>query len=211
MQLSVIILNYNVRHFLELCVLSVQKAIQNLDAEIIVIDNNSSDDSCAMMKQRFPNIKLIENKENSGFPKGNNIAVKEAKGEYICILNPDTVVAEDTFEKVLAFAKSKTDVGIVGCKLIDGTGNFLPESKRGIPTPWVAFTKIFGLYKMFPKSALFNEYYAQHLDENQTGKVDILVGAFMVMKRELYNQLEGFDEKCFMYADDIDLSYRAFL
>ncbi|MCF6132382.1 glycosyltransferase family 2 protein [Flavobacterium wongokense] len=211
MQLSVIILNYNVRYFLELCVLSAQKAIQNIEAEIIVIDNNSSDDSCAMMKQRFPHIKLIENTENSGFPKGNNIAVREAKGEYICILNPDTVVAEDTFEKVLAFAKSKSDLGIVGCKLIDGTGNFLPESKRGIPTPWVAFTKIFGLYKFFPKSALFNKYYAQHLGENQTGKVDILVGAFMVMKRELYNQLEGFDENCFMYADDIDLSYRTLL
>jgi GT2 family glycosyltransferase len=211
MQLSVIILNYNVRYFLELCVISVQKAIQDLDAEIIVIDNNSSDDSCAMMKQRFPNIRLIENKENSGFPKGNNIAVKEAKGDYICILNPDTVVAEDTFKKVLAFAEKQSDLGIVGCKLIDGTGNFLPESKRGIPTPWVAFTKIFGLYKWFPKSSLFNKYYAQHLDENQTGKVDILVGAFMVMERELYNQLEGFDENCFMYADDIDLSYRALL
>lgn len=209
MQLSVIILNYNVRYFLELCVLSVQKAIQNIDSEIIVIDNNSSDESCAMMKLRFPNIKLIENKENLGFPKGNNIGVREAKGEYICILNPDTVVAEDTFEKVLTFAKSKTDLGIVGCKLIDGAGKFLPESKRGIPAPWVAFTKIFGLYKIFPKSSLFNKYYAQHLAENQTGKVDILVGAFMVMKRELYNELGGFDENCFMYADDIDLSYRS--
>ena len=207
MQLSVIILNYNVRYFLELCVLSVQKAIQNLDAEIIVIDNNSSDDSCAMMKQRFPNIKLIENKENLGFPKGNNIGVAQAKGEYICILNPDTVVAEDTFAKILAFAKTKTDLGIVGCKLIDGTGNFLPESKRGIPTPWVAFTKIFGLYKFFPSSSFFNNYYAQHLNENQTGKVDILVGAFMVMKRELYTDIGGFDENCFMYSDDIDLSY----
>jgi len=213
MQLSVIILNYNVRYFLELCVLSVQKAIQNLDAEIIVIDNNSSDDSCAMVKQCFPNIKLIENKENSGFPKGNNIGVAQAKGEYICILNPDTVVAEDTFEKILnsQLATYNSQLGIIGCKLIDGTGNFLPESKRGIPTPWVAFTKIFGLYKLFPKSSLFNKYYAQHLDENQTGKVDILVGAFMVMKRELYNELEGFDENCFMYADDIDLSYRALL
>jgi GT2 family glycosyltransferase len=211
MQLSVIILNYNVRYFLELCVLSVQKAIQELDAEIIVIDNNSSDDSCAMMKQRFPNVKLIENKENSGFPKGNNIGVAQAKGEYLCILNPDTVVAEDTFEKILAFAEKQNDLGIVGCKLIDGTGNFLPESKRGIPTPWVAFTKIFGLYKFFPGSSLFNKYYAQHLGENQTGKVDILVGAFMVMKRGFYNELEGFDENCFMYADDIDLSYRSLL
>ncbi len=209
MQLSVVILNYNVRYFLELCVLSVQQAIQNLDAEIIVVDNNSSDDSCAMMKERFPNVRLIENKENSGFPKGNNIGVAQAKGEYVCILNPDTVVAEDTFEKVLAFAKNKTDLGIVGCKLIDGTGKFLPESKRGIPTPWVAFTKIFGLYKIFPNSSFFNRYYAQHLASNQTGKVEILVGAFMVMKRSLYNELEGFDENCFMYSDDIDLSYRA--
>ena len=207
MQLSIIILNYNVRYFLELCVLSVQNAIQNSDAEIIVIDNNSQDDSCEMMKKRFPNIKLIENKENSGFPKGNNIGVAAAKGEYICILNPDTVVAEDTFSKVLAFAKKQKELGIVGVKLIDGTGNFLPESKRGIPTPFVAFTKIMGLYKIFPKT--FGEYYAQHLSENQTGKVDILVGAFMLMKRDLYLEIGGFDENCFMYSDDIDLSYMA--
>lgn len=207
MQLSVIILNYNVRYFLELCVLSVQNAIQNLDAEIIVIDNNSQDDSCEMMKKRFPNVKLIENKENSGFPKGNNIGVAEAQGDYICILNPDTVVAEDTFTKVLAFAKEQKDLGIVGVKLIDGTGNFLPECKRGTPTPLVAFTKITGLYKIFPKT--FGKYYAQHLSENETGKVEILVGAFMLMKRELYTEIGGFDENCFMYSDDIDLSYMA--
>ncbi len=207
MQLSVIILNFNVSKFLEQCVLSVQESIQTIDAEIIVIDNNSTDNSCQMMKKRFPNIKLIENKENSGFPKGNNIGVAQAKGDYICILNPDTVVAEDTFIKVLDFAKSKQDIGIVGCHLIDGTGNFLPESKRGVPTPWVAFTKVLGLYRYFPKSKWFNQYYAQDIDENQTGKVAILVGAFMVMKRELYNEVGGFDENCFMYSDDIDLSY----
>jgi len=207
MQLSVIILNYNVRNFLELCVLSVQNAIQNIDAEIIVVDNNSRDDSCAVMKQRFPKVKLIENKENSGFPKGNNIGVSQAQGEYICILNPDTVVAEDTFTKVLAFAEKQKKLGIVGVKLIDGTGNFLPESKRGTPTPFVAFTKISGLYKIFPKK--FGKYYAQHLSENETGKVEILVGAFMLMKRELYNEIGGFDENCFMYSDDIDLSYMA--
>jgi GT2 family glycosyltransferase len=204
MQLSIIILNYNVRYFLELCVLSVQKAIQNIDAEIIVVDNNSPDDSFAMMKSRFPNVKLIENKENSGFPKGNNIGVAQAKGEYICILNPDTVVAEDTFTKILAFAERQKNLGIIGCKLIDGTGNFLPESKRGVPTPFVAFTKIFGLYKL---SNYFGKYYAQHLSQNQTGKVDILVGAFMIIKRELYLEIGGFDENCFMYSDDIDLSY----
>ena len=212
MQLSVIILNYNVRYFLEQCVLSVQKALENINSEIIVIDNNSSDDSCAMMKELFPNVKLIENKENLGFPKGNNIGVAQAKGEFICILNPDTVVAEDTFEKILNFVTlsavevPNSEIGIVSCKLIDGTGKFLPESKRGIPTPWVAFTKIFGLYKI---SNVFGKYYAQHLTENHSGKVEILVGAFMVMKRELYNEIGGFDENCFMYSDDIDLSYMA--
>ncbi|MDD2986327.1 glycosyltransferase family 2 protein [Flavobacterium sp.] len=211
MQLSVIILNYNVRYFLELCVSSVQKAIEGLDAEIIVVDNNSTDESCQMMKERFPQVKLIENKENTGFPKGNNIGVAQAKGEYICILNPDTVVAEDTFLKILnsKLQTPNSKLGIIGCKLIDGTGKFLPESKRGVPTPWVAFTKIFGLYKIFPKWKVMNQYYAQQLAVNQSGKVAILVGAFMVMKRELYTDLGGFDENCFMYSDDIDLSYMA--
>ena len=207
MQLSVIILNYNVRFFLEQCVASVQEALTNIDSEIIVVDNDSSDDSCEMIKSRFPNVKLIKNNSNLGFPKGNNIGVAQAKGDYICILNPDTVVAEDTFEKILAFAKKQENLGIVGCKLIDGSGNFLPESKRGIPTPFVALTKIFGLYKLFPSWELFNRYYAQHLSENETGKVDILVGAFMIMKRNLYNEIGGFDENCFMYSDDIDLSF----
>lgn len=211
MQLSVIILNYNVRYFLEQCVLSVQEALSTIDGEIIVVDNNSSDGSCEMMKNCFPNIQLIENKSNLGFPKGNNIGVTYAKGEFICILNPDTVVAEDTFEKILAFAKKQSNLGIIGCKLIDGSGNFLPESKRGVPTPWVAFTKITGLYHFFPKNKLFNRYYAQEINENETGKVAILVGAFMVMQRDLYLDLNGFDENCFMYSDDIDLSYRSLL
>ena len=211
MQLSVIILNYNVRYFLELCVLSVQSALEHIEGEIIVVDNNSQDDSCKMMKQRFPNVKLIENKGNYGFPKGNNIGVAAAQGEYICILNPDTVVAEDTFTKVLAFAERQKDLGIVGVKLIDGAGNFLPESKRGVPTPFVAFTKMMGLYKAFPKVKVLGKYYAQHISENETAKVDILVGAFMLMKHNLYLELGGFDENCFMYSDDIDLSYRMLL
>lgn len=206
MQLSVIILNYNVRYFLEQCILSVQNALEGIDSEIIVVDNASSDGSCEMMKNKFPQIKLIENATNLGFPKGNNIGVAQAKGEYICILNPDTVVVEDTFAKILnsKFQIPNSQLGIIGCKLIDGTGNFLPESKRGVPTPWVAFTKIFGLYKI---SNYFGKYYAQHLSDNESGKVDILVGAFMLMKRELYLKVGGFDENCFMYSDDIDLSY----
>ncbi|VXC24402.1 Glycosyl transferase family 2 [Flavobacterium sp. 9AF] len=210
MQLSVIILNYNVRYFLEQCIYSVQKALANLNpvysGEIIVVDNNSTDGSCEMVKSLFPEIVLIENKENLGFPKGNNIGVANAKGEYICILNPDTVVSEDTFLKLFD-KKWNEKTGIVGCKLVDGTGYFLPESKRGTPTPWVSFTKIFGLYHFFPKWHWFNKYYAQHLKEDESGEVDILVGAFMFMKKALYLNVGGFDENCFMYSDDIDLSY----
>ncbi len=207
MQLSVIILNYNVRYFLEQCVLSVQHALVGIDGEIIVVDNNSSDDSCAMMKECFPDVKLIENQDNVGFPRGNNIGVKCAKGKYICILNPDTVVPEDIFQKVLPFAEKEKNLGGIGVKLIDGTGHFLPESKRGIPTPWVAATKITGLYRMFAGKSVFAKYYAGHLGENETGEVEILVGAFMIIERQLYIDVDGFDEDCFMYSDDIDLSY----
>lgn len=205
MKLSVIILNFQVRYFLEQCIVSVVQALDAIDGEIIVVDNASDDGSAEMVAKRFPHVKLIRNSENTGFPKGNNIGVAAAKGDYICILNPDTVVAEDTFVKILAFAESKNDLGIVGVKLIDGTGNFLPESKRGVPTPFVAFTKISGLHRFSGK--FFGRYYATHLNPDKTGKTDILVGAFMVMKRQTYLEAGGFDEDCFMYSDDIDLSY----
>lgn len=199
MKLSVIILNYNVRYFLEQCILSVQRSLVNIDAEIIVIDNNSPDDSCTMVKKRFPQVTLIENKENVGFSKANNQAVKVAKGEYVCILNPDTAVSEDTFLKCIDYAETDTRVGAIGTYLMDGTGNFLPESKRNIPTPKVSLLKILG----FGKS-----YYANHLSENETGDVAVLVGAFMFLKRSIYNEVGGFDEDYFMYGEDIDFSYK---
>lgn len=186
-------------YFLELCLKSVEAAISDIDAEIIVVDNNSPDDSCAMVKQLFPSVHLIENKENSGFSKGNNIGVAQAKGEYLCILNPDTVVAEDTFTKVLQFAESKQDMGIVGCQLVDGKGEFLPESKRQVPTARVAFQKMTGNAK---------NYYTHELGKNDIGHTDILVGAFMLIKKDVYNTVEGFDEDYFMYGEDIDLSYK---
>lgn len=205
MKLSVIILNYNVEYFLYQCLRSVQQAIAEIEAEIIVVDNNSPDGSCKMVHNYFPEVKLIANTENTGFPKGNNIGVAEAKGEYICILNPDTIVGENTLIEFLKFLDGNKKIGIVGPKLIDGTGKFLPESKRGIPSPYVALTKILGLYKIAPK--YFSAYYATHLKHDQQGEVSILVGAFMMMKRELYLEVGGFDENCFMYSDDIDLSY----
>ncbi len=203
MDLSVVIVNYNVQYFLEQCILSVQAASQNLKIEIIVVDNNSSDDSCKILIEKFPEIILIQNKENVGFSKANNQGVEIAKGDYVLILNPDTVVAEDTFVQILAFAKSKPNLGVLGVKLIDGSGNFLPESKRGIPTPLVAFSKIFGI-----SSKQTGKYYATHLNENETGTVAVLVGAFMLLKRSVYNEVNGFDEAYFMYGEDIDLSYK---
>ena len=200
MKLSVVILNYNVKYFLELCLKSVQDAVAFIDSEIIVVDNKSEDGSCDMVKKLFPEVKLIENKNNYGFSKGNNIGVAEAKGEYLCILNPDTVVAEDTFIKLLEFAESKQNLGIVGCKLIDGRGVFLPESKRKIPFVKASLKKILGST---------NDYYANNIDKNAIGKVDILVGAFMFLKKETYNKIEGFDEDYFMYGEDIDISYKA--
>ncbi|MDT0557039.1 glycosyltransferase family 2 protein [Ichthyenterobacterium sp. W332] len=199
MKLSIVILNYNVEHFLELCLSSVLKATTLISSEVIVVDNNSSDGSCAMVKQKFPQVKLIENKENSGFSKGNNIGVNNAKGEFVCILNPDTVVTEDTFTKLIDHAESLPDLGIIGCKLIDGKGQFLPESKRNIPVVKVALQKMLGNSK---------HYYANHLKPTETGEVDILVGAFMFLKTEVYKAVGGFDEDYFMYGEDIDLSYK---
>ncbi len=202
-QLSIIIVNYNVRYFLEQCLHSVLDACININAEVIVVDNNSHDSSCEMIQQKFPHIKLIANKENTGFSKANNQGIAIAKGEYILILNPDTVVAEDTFEQILNFAKNKQNLGALGVKLIDGTGAFLPESKRGIPTPKVSFNKLTGI-----SSKHTGKYYASHLQENEAGVIEILVGAFMLIKRSIYSEVNGFDEDYFMYGEDIDLSYK---
>ncbi|MEP0265550.1 glycosyltransferase family 2 protein [Dokdonia sp.] len=197
-QLSVIIVNYNVRHFLELCLRSVQAAIGTIDAEIIVVDNDSPDDSCAMMQRLFPEVILIANKKNVGFSTANNQGVEKAQGTYVCILNPDTVVGEDTFKKLLVFASQTSQMGAVGTRLVDGTGRFLPESKRNLPTPKIAFQKIFGSG---------TSYYVDDLSQDAIGKVTILVGAFMFLKRSVYIEVKGFDEQYFMYGEDIDLSY----
>ncbi|MFT4800963.1 MAG: GT2 family glycosyltransferase [Flavobacteriaceae bacterium] len=199
MKLTVVILNYNVRYFLEQCILSVQRSLKSIESEIIVVDNNSSDDSCQMVKALFPEITIIENKENVGFSKANNQAVKIAKGEYVCILNPDTAVAEDTFIKSLLYAESIKDLGALGVYLMDGTGSFLPESKRNLPTPKASLLKLIGFGK---------NYYANHIETYCQGEVSVLVGAFMLLKRSVYDEVEGFDEDYFMYGEDIDLSYK---
>ena len=198
-KISIIIVNYNVRYFLEQCLYSVKKSCANLSSEIIVIDNNSNDDSCRMVKDRFPEVNLICNKQNIGFGKANNLGVSKAKGEFVLILNPDTLIAEDTLQEMVEFAEKQDDFGALGVKMIDGTGSFLHESKRNIPTIRIASKKILGNSK---------EYYANHIDENDNGKIDILTGAFMLLKRSIFNEVNGFDEDYFMYGEDIDLCYK---
>ena len=208
MELSVIIVNYNVKHFLEQCLHSVQKASKNLVAEIFVVDNNSVDGSTQLVREKFSGIHLIENKQNVGFSKANNQAIRQANGKYILLLNPDTVVEEDTFSKIISFMNENPGAGGLGIKMIDGKGNFLPESKRGLPTPWVAFSKIFGLSRLFPKSKKFGKYHLSYLDENKIHEVDVLAGAFMLLRKEALEKVGLLDETFFMYGEDIDLSYR---
>lgn len=199
------------QHFLEQCLQSVVVAIRNVEAEVFVVDNNSVDGSVAMVEAKFPNVKLIANKDNAGFSKANNQAMRLAVGQYVLLLNPDTLVEEDTFEKVIAFMDSHPDAGGLGINMVDGKGNFLPESKRSLPTPEVAFYKIFGLSWLFPRSKRFGKYHLSYLDNNSTHEVEVLSGAFMLMRKEALDKVGLLDEDYFMYGEDIDLSYRIIL
>ena len=206
MNVSVVILNYNVKYHLDACMQTVQKALENIKGEIIVADNHSTDGSKDYFNNKYPEVKFLWFNENYGFAKAYNKAVKHANGKYLFILNPDTLVSENVIQNLLDFAQTKENLGIIGGKMIDGTGNFLPESKRSVPTPWVAFGKLTGLYKIL-KFAPFNQYYAPYLQENETGKTEILTGAFMFLKKSVYEETGGFDERYFMYGEDIDFSY----
>lgn len=208
MKLSIVIVNYNVKYFLEQCLHSVNKAIQGIQAEVFVVDNHSVDGSIEMVREKFPHVHLIENKINHGFSKANNQAIKKAMGEYILLLNPDTVVEDDTFHKILGYMDHHPDAGGLGVKMVDGKGRFLPESKRGLPTPNVAFFKIFGLSKLFPRSKTFGKYHLGFLDKEQIHEVEVLSGAFMLLRKEALDKTGLLDETFFMYGEDIDLSYR---
>ncbi|NET32204.1 MAG: glycosyltransferase [Cyanothece sp. SIO1E1] len=208
MKLSVIIVNYNVKYFLEQALLSVRRAGVGIEMETWVVDNNSVDESVAMVKEKFPEVKLIANTDNPGFSVANNQAIAKCVGEYILLLNPDTVVNEDTFQTCIDFMDEHPDAGGLGVRMIDGSGAFLPESKRGFPSPWVAFAKTFGLARIFPKSKLFNHYHLGYLDEHETHEVEVLAGAFMWLRKSVLDEIGGLDEAFFMYGEDIDLSYR---
>jgi O-antigen biosynthesis protein len=208
MELSIIIVSFNVRDYLKQCLQSVGKASEKTDCEIFVVDNNSSDDSCAMIEQEFPYIILIRNITNTGFSAANNKAIKLAKGRYILLLNPDTIVNDDTLVKCIRFMDLHPDAGASGVRMINGEGRFLPESKRSLPTVGTAFFKTFGLSYLFPNSKIFSRYYLTHIDSLNTSKTEVISGAFMLVRREALTKSGLLDEDFFMYGEDIDLSYR---
>jgi GT2 family glycosyltransferase len=213
LKISIVIVSYNVKYFLDLALKSALEASKNLDCEIFIVDNASSDGSVQFIekyypKDEFPSIKLLANEENLGFSKANNQAIKESKGEFILLLNPDTIIAEDTLTKSLDFMKNTPDAGALGVKMLDGSGKFLPESKRGLPTPKVSLYKMTGLSRLFPKSKRFGKYHLGFLDEDEINKVDVLSGAFMLLRKETLDKVGLLDETYFMYGEDIDLSYK---
>ena len=182
--------------------------MKGLEAEVIVIDNSSSDNSIAFLKPRFPFASFIENAGNIGFSKACNQGLANAKGKYILFLNPDTIVPEDCFAKCIGFLSSRPDAGACGIKMLDGSGKFLKESKRSFPSPITSLYKLFGLSRIFPRSKQFSKYHLGHLDNNETHQVDVLAGAFIMVKKEVLDKTGGFDETFFMYGEDVDLSYR---
>ena len=207
-QLSVIIVNYNVKYYLEQCLESVHRASQGLQVETFVVDNLSSDGSIAYLRERFPEVAFIENKENVGFARANNQAIRMSSGKYVLLLNPDTIVTEHTFSDFIHFMDSHPEAGGAGAYMLRADGTFAPESRRALPTPFVAFCKMSGLAALFPKSRLFGRYYMRYLDENEVNEIEIISGAFMFLRREALDKVGLLDEDFFMYGEDIDLSYR---
>lgn len=208
MQLSIIIVNYNVKFFLEQCLCSVLKACVNIKAEIIVVDNNSTDGSRDFFSNRFETVKFIWSNINAGFAKANNEGLKIATGEKILFLNPDTILPEDCLEMCLQYYSDRKNIGALGVKMIDGSGNFLPESKRGFPSAATSFFKMTGLIKLLPRSTIAARYYLGHLPNDKINVADVISGAFMMVDKKVIDNVGSFDEDYFMYAEDIDLSYR---
>ena len=211
--LDVVIVNYNVCFFLEQALFSLLRACQRMEAaglhtQVWVVDNNSVDGSVEMVREKFPWVQLIANGENLGFSRANNQALRQGHGQYVLLLNPDTVVEENTLLDGVRFMEQHPEAGGLGVKMLDGKGRFLPESKRGLPTPWVAFYKMSGLASLFKKNRRLGRYHLSYLDPDQTHEIEVLAGAFMMMRRSALDRVGLLDEDFFMYGEDIDLSYR---
>lgn len=206
--ITVIIVNYKVKEYIANLLNSIEKAKPGFELQIIVVDNDSGDNSISFLRDRFPEVEYIENDTNLGFGKANNQAIRKAQGKYTLIINPDTLVSEDTFSVLVDHMEKNSKCGAVGCKILNPDGTFAPESRRSVPTIWSAFSKVMGLNSLFPKSKLFGQYYLSWLEEDETSKVPVLSGSFMFWRTEVLNSLNGFDEIFFMYGEDIDLCYR---
>lgn len=208
LDISIIIVNYNVKEFLQNLLQSIRKAAAGLNHEIIIIDNNSDDGSAEYISEKFPEVKLIKNPENLGFSKANNIGMKIAAGEYFLLLNPDTIVREDTFQSMIRFFKDNSSAGLAGCKILNPDGTLQLACRRSFPHPWTSFCKVTGLSTLFPNNRIFARYNLTYLDENQTYEVDAISGSFMMFPREVYSKIGGLDERFFMYGEDLDFCYR---
>ena len=199
MKLSVVIVSYNVRNYLEQCLQSVQRALEGIEGEVFVVDNHSDDDSVVTIREKYPWVRLIENQENLGFSKANNQAIRQSQADYVLLLNPDTVVAEDTFRGVLTFMDEHPKAGGAGVMMCYEDGSRAPESRRALPTPWVAALKMLGFTK---------RYYMSHLPWDQPCRIEVISGAFCLLRHEALKKIGLLDEDFFMYGEDIDLSYR---
>lgn len=208
MTLSIIIINYNVRTFLENALHSIKKATSGIECEIIVVDNASDDGSVEMIREKFPDVRLITNELNIGFARANNIALKIARGKYLALINPDTIIQEDTFASLIKFLENNPEAGLVGCKILNPDGTLQLACRRSIPTPWSAFTKFTGLSSLFPKTKLFGRYNLTYLDEDKIYEVEAISGSFMFLRKAVYEQVGGLDENYFMYGEDLDWCHR---
>lgn len=208
MKLSVVIVSYNVKYYLEQCLVSLRNATKRLDAEIWVVDNASTDGSVAYLQSRFPEVHFIANAENAGFSRANNQAISLSTGEYVLLLNPDTLVGETVLEDCLSFLDAHADVGATGVAMLKVNGEFAWESRRGLPTPFTSFCKMSGLCALFPRSRRFGRYYMRYLDASEANEIEVISGAFNMIRRKALDHIGLLDEDFFMYGEDIDLSYR---
>ena len=208
MKLSVVIVNYNVSHYLLQCVDSLSHALRGTDSEVIVVDNHSRDNSVTLLRQYHPEVRIVENLHNLGFAKANNIAIRQSRGEYVLLLNPDTIVSESVVKGVISFLYSHPEAGSAGVRMLNADGTVAPESRRGVPTPMTAFYKLSGLCGMFPNSRRFGRYYLGHLPWDSPQQIEVVSGAFCMLRTSVLKKVGLLDEDYFMYGEDIDLSYR---
>lgn len=207
MTLSVIIVNYNVKHYVSQCIDSALWALHGIDGEIFVVDNHSSDGSVKHLRKRFPEVKVMASNHNLGFSRANNIALKQARGKYVLLLNPDTIVKENTFRDCVRFMEEHEDCGALGVCQRNVDGSRANESRRGLPTPMTSFYKMIGLTARFPHHPSFARYYMGHLPWNEVGEIDCISGAFFFARKEAVEKAGYMNEDYFMYGEDIDLSY----